>query len=279
MDSQIKNHYNSENLTESIKHALVKAGQNLSSIKLKDIAIVDQLHTGGARASIKLLKKAELDPGELILDAGCGIGGSSRLLAEQFGCRVSGIDLAEKFIEAARFLTRCTKLEESVEFYQGSITAIEFNDCSFDAVLCQHVLMNIEDKAAAVKELFRVLKPGGKMILHEITQGRNMNLQIPVPWASKASISFLEPWDTLAEILENHGFKPLVYADETRAALSYWEMVKKAAQNRKFNINNLGPGLIFGENAQFFPENMCMNLQNNAICLIETIQGKSRNSG
>ena len=275
MESQIKDHYNSDNLTENIKNALIRAGKDLSSLDPKDISIIDQLHVGGAPASIKLLKKAGLGADELVLDAGCGIGGSSRLMAQLFNCRVTGVDLAQKFIEAADFLTQCTGLDSKTRFKQGSILELDFADNTFDAVLCQHVLMNIEDKAVAVKEFFRVLKPGGKLILHEVTKGSDVKIEFPVPWASQSSISFLQPWDTLAEILGTRGFKTLIYSDESDAALSWQGMAKNAAEKRVFKPQDLGPGLVFGDNAQFFPENMYNNLKNNAICLIESVQEKS----
>lgn len=275
MESQVKDHYNSDNLTENIKNALIRAGKDLSSLDPKDISIIDQLHVGGAPASIKLLKKAGLGADEFVLDAGCGIGGSSRLMAQLFNCRVTGVDLAQKFIEAAGFLTQCTGLDSKTGFKQGSILELDFADDTFDAVLCQHVLMNIEDKRAAVKEFFRVLKPGGKLILHEVTKGSDAKIEFPVPWASQSAISFLQPWDTLAEILGAQGFKTLIYSDESDAALSWQEMAKKAAQKRVFNTRDLSPGLVLGSNAQFFPENMYNNLKNNAICLIESVQEKS----
>ncbi len=278
MESQVQDHYNSDNLTDNIKNALIRAGKDLSSLDPKDLGIIDQLHTGGAPASIKLLKKASLHHGVLVLDAGCGIGGSSRLMAEYFNCKVTGVDLAQKFIEAADFLTQCTGLENKTKFRQGSILELEFTDNSFDAVLCQHVLMNIKDKAAAVKEFFRVLKPGGKLILHEVTKGSSsVELYIPVPWASKSSISFLEPWEILADLLGEQGFKTKTFSDESDAALAWWTMVYKAAQKRVFNVNNLGPGLVFGESAQFFAKNMCQNLKENTACLIETVLEKGYN--
>ena len=275
MESQVKDHYNSDNLTENIKNALIRAGKDLSSLDPKDISIIDQLHVGGAPASIKLLKKAGLGADEFVLDAGCGIGGSSRLMAQLFNCRVTGVDLAQKFIEAADFLTQCTGLDSKTRFKQGSILELDFADNTFDAVLCQHVLMNIEDKAVAVKEFFRVLKPGGKLILHEVTKGSDVKIEFPVPWASQSSISFLQPWDTLAEILGTRGFKTLIYSDESDAALSWQEMAKKVTEKRVFNTRDLSPGLVFGDNAQFFPENMYNNLKNNAICLIESVQEKN----
>jgi len=81
MESEIKNHYNSDDLTQTIKTALLKAGKDLSNLELKDLSPIDQIHTGGARTSIELFKKTRLSPDALVLDAGCGLGGSSRLLA------------------------------------------------------------------------------------------------------------------------------------------------------------------------------------------------------
>jgi len=274
MESKVKDHYNTDNLVHTIKVALVTAKKDLSDLQLKDLSPIDQLHTGGARSSIELLKKARLFPGALVLDAGCGIGGSSRLLAKNFNCKVIGIDLADRFIEAAAFLTQGTHLENQVEYQQGSVLELPFEDHFFDAVLCQHILMNIEDKSSAIKEFSRVLKPGGRLILHEITQGDNTPLLFPVPWAANSSISYLEPWDTLFAIIEAQGFETEFYSDETRSAGIWWEKVRTVSQEKSPEGSSLGPGLIFGKNAKVFGKNMSSNLKNNSICLIEAILKK-----
>ena len=157
---------------------------------------------------------------------------------------------------------------------------MDFQDNTFNSVLCQHVLMNIEDKSAAIKEFYRVLKPGGKLILHEVTKGSNSDgqFQFPVPWASQDSISFLQPWDYLANTLEAEGFTKLLYSDESDAALLWQERAKKALEKRVFNTKNLGPGLIFGDNAQFFAKNMYKNLKDNIICLVGTVYEKKNDA-
>ena len=275
-ESKIKDHYYSDNLVQKIKYALEKAGKDLSRLELKDLSPVDQLHTGGAMAGINLFRKAGILPDEGVLDAGCGIGGSSRLLAKEFQCRVTGLDLSDRFIECAGFLTKCTGLESRVHFREGSVTRLPFDGHSFDAVLSQHLLMNIEDKAAAVKEFYRILKPGGKLILHEITRGKSNDMRYPVPWAAKASISFLEPWETLAGIIEQKGFEKNFAFDESGAAGIWWGKVKKAAETHPPLPDALGPGIVFGENAAFFGQNMEANFKNNAICLVEALFKKSK---
>ncbi len=273
---KIKEHYHSDHLLQRIKTALQKAGKDLSRIELKDLSPVDQLHTGGALSSIELFRKAGFIPHERVLDAGCGIGGSSRLLAKEFHCWVTGLDLSDVFIECAVFLTTHTGLEEKIEFQEGSVIDLPFEDHSFDAVLCQHILMNIEDKNAAVKEFYRVLKPGGKLVLHEITKGLGNGMCYPVPWASKASISFLEPWETLAGIIEQTGFEKSFVSEESQKASIWWEKVKNASETHPPRPDSLGPGIIFGENALFFGRNMAANFKNNAICLMEALFKKGK---
>ncbi|MDA3788182.1 MAG: methyltransferase domain-containing protein [Desulfobacula sp.] len=275
MESEIKTHYNSDNLTQKIKTALIKAGKDLSNLEPKDLSPIDQIHTGGARSSIELFKKLTISPDAQVLDAGCGIGGSSRLLARQFNCRVVGVDLAEKFIESAIFLTQCTRLENLVSFQQGSVLDLPFENNTFDAILCQHILMNIEDKSTAVKEFFRVLKPDGKLMLHEIEKGDNDSLLLPVPWADKPSISFLESRDVMSHIFKEHGFEIEFFSDQTSSACTGWEKFNAVSQKKPPQPNALGLGIIFGSNAKFFGENMHANFKNNSICLVEAVLKKS----
>ena len=275
----VQDHYDSHNLSQRIQNALEESGKDLSAILPKDLAAVDQLHTGGAAATLGLMAKAKISKKNMpnqdvhILDAGCGIGGSARLLCKTFPCRVTGIDLAASFIETARELTGLCNLSHCIEFEQGSVLTMPFENDSFDAILCQHILMNIQDKEAALKEFYRVLKPGKLLILHEIFQGENRELALPVPWASDPCISFLLPWEEFDSLLVGTGFCPDHFSDETTSALSWWEMVQAAGKNKP--PRPLSPHLVFGSNAAFFATNMQCNFKNNSIQCIEAMYKKS----
>ncbi|MCP4720794.1 MAG: class I SAM-dependent methyltransferase [Desulfobacteraceae bacterium] len=279
MESPVEEHYHSQNLSQKIQDALNKAGKDTNDLAVKDLAAVDQLHTGGAGATLALMEKTGLSkkatlPGDThILDAGCGIGGSSRLLAKTFQYRVTGIDLAQAFIETARDITRWCKLEDYLKFEQGSVLDMPFETDSFDAILCQHILMNIQDKEAALKEFYRVLKPGGSLILHEIFQGENKPMALPVPWAGDPSISFLLTWEKFNLLLDRTNFAHNYFSNETKTALAWWQMVQAAGKNKK--PRPLSPHLVFGSNAAFFAVNMQNNFQNNSIQCIEAVLKKS----
>ena len=134
--------------------------------------------------------------------------------------------------------------------------------------------MNIEDKSTAVKEFFRVLKPDGKLMLHEIEKGDNDSLLLPVPWADKSSISFLESRDVMSHIFKEHGFEVEFFSDQTSSACTGWEKFNAVSKKRPPQPNALGLGIIFGSNAKFFGENMYANFKNNSICLVEVILKK-----
>jgi ubiquinone/menaquinone biosynthesis C-methylase UbiE len=75
-----------------------------------------------------------VQPGMYVLDVGCGLGGSSRYLAAECGCRVAAIDLTPNFVEAARILTARCGLAERIEFQQANALALPFPDGTFDQV-------------------------------------------------------------------------------------------------------------------------------------------------
>ncbi|MCP4023465.1 MAG: class I SAM-dependent methyltransferase [Desulfobacteraceae bacterium] len=271
MELHVKAHYNSNNLQGKIADALEKAGKDTDRLILKELAPIDQLHTGGASATLELFNKARLQTGSEVLDAGCGIGGSSRLLAKEYGHIVTGIDLADQFVSTAKFLTNGTRLSDQVHFYQGSITDMSFEKESFDAILCQHILVNIQNKQKVFKEFCRVLKPNGKLILHEIVKGNNEQILFPVPWADKEEISFLDSWDNMESGISNAGFSRRLVSDQTQDSAAWWAKVKEFAKKKDNARQILGPHLVFGENAAAFGKTMSYNFKWKRIKVFEAI--------
>jgi len=269
----VETHYASPDLTDRIRAGLQTLGKRPEDLSPRDLAAVDQLHTGGALSTLSLMKtwqETVSPPGEpAFLDAGCGNGGSSRLLAHQFNCRVTGIDLSSDFIQAARTLTRWCRLEQRVSFEQGSLLDLPFEDSLFDGVLCQHILLNIEDKACALAQFFRVLKPGGSLILHEITKGEGPDPVMPVPWASDNRTSFLIPWEALEDMIRSAGFRSAHVSDETRAAADWWQGIN--TRKKPSAPPALHPGLVFGKNARHFGPNMEANFSSRAVCCMAAI--------
>ena len=85
----------------------------INSSRYQQLAALDQFHTRGLAATAELGKLVGITADMSVLDVGSGVGGPARFLAATYGCRVTGIDLSEPFVEAARYLTRADRTERA----------------------------------------------------------------------------------------------------------------------------------------------------------------------
>ena len=101
-------------------------------------------------------------PGERVLDVACGTGIVARTASSAVGAhgRVVGLDLNEGMLAVARRVA--SALRPPIEWQQGDATALPFDDASFDMVFCQQGLQFVPDPSAAVREMRRMLAPGGR---------------------------------------------------------------------------------------------------------------------
>ena len=116
--------------------------------------------------SADVLRTADLQRGERVLDVACGTGVVARLAADLVGSTgsVTGIDVAPDMIEVAKATT--APAEPPIDWHVGDAASLPFADESYDAVLCQMGLMFIPDRPVAVREMRRVLKPGGRVVIN-----------------------------------------------------------------------------------------------------------------
>jgi ubiquinone/menaquinone biosynthesis C-methylase UbiE len=108
-----------------------------------------------------LIEAASPRPGERVLDVACGTGVVARLAAERVGAdgRVVGLDLNPGMLAVARSVASPTP----IDWREGSAVALPFEDGAFDLVLCQQGLQFFPDRPAALREMHRVLAPGGRL--------------------------------------------------------------------------------------------------------------------
>jgi arsenite methyltransferase len=127
-----------------------------------------ELHPGGEEATRRALELIELRPGERLLDVGSGGGTSALLATREFGCRAAGLDYGAEAINGARRAADAAGLGDRVDFVAGEAGALPFADGEFDAVLCECSLSTFPDKEAAVDEMRRVLRPGGRTAISDV---------------------------------------------------------------------------------------------------------------
>ncbi len=119
--------------------------------------------------STELLRTADLQPGERVVDVACGTGVITRSAAEAVGPTgsVTGIDVAPDMLEVAR---AAAADEAAIDWHEADAASLPLPDECCDVVLCQMGLMFMEDRASALREMHRVLAPGGRVVTN--TPGR-----------------------------------------------------------------------------------------------------------
>jgi ubiquinone/menaquinone biosynthesis C-methylase UbiE len=265
----VADHYKRRALGDVILAALTAAGKDIEHLTPDDLAPVDEFHSGGRNATMRLAQLAQINGSERVLDVGCGIGGPSRYLASRFGCRVTGLDLTADFVALAGMLAQRTRLSDKVSYRQGDALDMPFADASFDLVWSQNAAMNIADRDRLYAEMRRVLAPGGRLALQEIAAGPGGEPFYPTPWAGDKSISFLVTPQATRAALERIGFRAVAWQDTTEEALQQQMARTKALETG--SLPPLGLHIVIGEAFPTVTKNMLRNLQEERLKLFNAV--------
>lgn len=266
----VTEHYGRGDLTEVIRSGLEKLGLTSDSVGPDDLAPVDEFHIGGRVATEHFLEQLDLRPEDNVLDLGCGLGGASRFTAGHYGCHVTGIDLTPDYIETGTILCAWVGLQTRVRLEQGSATALPYDDHSFDKAYMLHVGMNIADKAALARELFRVVKPGGKLGIYDIMRVGDGDLTFPLPWATEAEGSAVASPQDYKDALMAVGFVLLAEQDRTEFALDFFARLQNAAA-KAAGPPALGLHLLMGKSGPAKIRNLIENIAQHRLAPVELI--------
>lgn len=129
-----------------------------------------RLRPGGKVGTEWLLARGGLKPGTRVLEAACNMGTTAMELASRYGCSVTACDLDETALEKAEKNVRAAGLAGRITLMKADATDLPFDDASFDVVLNEAMLtmLSQNDKEKAVSGYFRVLRPGGVLLTHDV---------------------------------------------------------------------------------------------------------------
>ena len=262
----VRDHYRATGLTERLKTALAALGPE------------DQLLTPAATGCSRPVShpRARRDRRACqawlgitadmsVLDVGSGVGGPARFLAATYGCRVTGVDLSEPFVDAARYLTERTGQSGQVSFETASALELPFDDGRFDVVLLQHVAMNISDRARLYREIRRVLKSGGRFATFDVVLSSG-EPHYPVPWARTPATSFLLTAAATREAIEPAGFRTLAWQDDTEAAKAWFAQLRASGPPPSPNL-----GVVMGPDFAQLAANLGRNLMEGRLGILTAV--------
>jgi SAM-dependent methyltransferase len=263
----VRDHYRATGLIERLKAALGPEQQRLTP---QQLGALDQFHTRGLAATAELARLAGITADMSVLDVGSGVGGPARFLAANHGCHVTGVDLSEPFVEAARYLTGRTGQGGQVSFECASALTLPFDDGRFDAVFLQHVAMNIADRARLYREIRRVLKRGGRFATYDVVlNGGEPHYPVPyypVPWARTPATSFLLTAAATREAIEPAGFRTLVWQDDSEAARTWITQLRAAGPPPSPNL-----GTVMGPDFAQLAANLGRNLMEGRLGILTAV--------
>jgi SAM-dependent methyltransferase len=261
----VRDHYRATDLTERLKTALVAFGPETQRLMPQQLAALDQFHTLGLAATAELAKLAGITAAMSVLDVGSGVGGPARFCAATYGCRVTGVDLSESFVDAARYLTKRTGQNGQVSFETASALDLPFSDGPFDVVLLQHVAMNISDRARLYRQIRRVLKAGGRFATFDAVLNSG-EPHFPLPWARTPATSFLLTAAATRDAIEPAGFRALAWRDDTDAAKAWFAQLRASGPPPAPNL-----GVVMGPDIAQLAANLGRNLSEGRLGILTAV--------
>lgn len=269
--SEHNQHYAAGDIDAAIAAALMRLTADKATLRVRDLAALDQFHTGGLQATSMLAQQAAITAGDTVLDVGGGLGGPARLLASEYGCTVTVVDLTEAYCRAGERLSAAVGLSDRVHFQHADALDLPFADASFDVVWSQHSTMNIRDKARLASEIHRVLRPGGRLALYEVVAGAKEGLYLPVPWARSATMSFLIGPDALRTTLADAGLVERSWRDQSAWALAWLKERQVGRPQPGAAAGVLGLQLVLGPDFAAMAGNLYRNMHEDRIRIVEGI--------
>ena len=263
IDSLVDKYYGFGGIMEKIEAGLNLAGKDVNSLTVDDLAPIDEFHIRGRESTLEVAELSKLGASDLVLDVGCGLGGTARYLSEKFKCNVVGIDLTEEYISIGKKLTEFVGLSDRVELRHASALNIPYEDGRFDIVWTEHVQMNIVDKNRFYSEIGRVLKPGGRLLFHEIFRGLGDPPFYPTPWAENHSISALTTEKEARSIIEQVGLKIDQWLVKVQESIEFFQRI--LARIEADGPPPIGTHLLMGDNAKDKLQNILRNLSEDRV--------------
>ena len=215
-----------------------KAKGPLSVADLTALGHLDQYHYLGEQTCYEIVEALQLDETSHVLDIGSGVGGTSRVIAETSGCRVTAIELQEPLNALAEELTQRVELDDQITYHTGSFLEYQAGT-GFNHFLSLLVFLHIPDRRTVLHHCHRLLKPGGTFFIEDLVERRLFSKEEKHTLLTKVSAPSVSSQDAYEEDLRKAGFVDLRFTDMSEAWREwcydrYHNFIAKEDFNRSF---------------------------------------------
>ncbi len=188
----------------------------------------------------EVMKHLDIQPGNRVLDAGCGSGGSSRYIVEHYGVETIGVMLSPTLLGAANELSRTTPNNHLLSFYLKDYTDSGFDNESFDRIFSIESVCQEPNKEKFISEAYRLLRKGGRLVVADFFLLRDdlneKEFRSYREWCDGWFIPELSIKDAFGRMLVNAGFSNIEYHDKTKLLRKSGKMMHDDARERLSEI-------------------------------------------
>ena len=172
------------------------------------------------RSNVLVSKLGKINKNSKVLDAGCGVGGSSIWLAKNKGCNVVGLTLSKNELKISRENAIKNKVDDRVKFFLMDYTKTKFKKKSFDVVFGIESVCHAYDKKKFIKEAHRLLKNGGRVVIVDGFQGKKKlnkrEEKIVSDFCHGWAVESLSTFENFHRLLLEQNFREIRFMDKTK---------------------------------------------------------------
>jgi sarcosine/dimethylglycine N-methyltransferase len=201
----------------------------------------DTIFTASRRTIDRMAKlSSQLQTDARVLDLGAGFGGTARHLAQQYGCRVTCLNLSEVENERNRQMSAKAGLAEQITVVDGSFQRLPFEAGSFDVVWSQDAILHSDDRAEVLREACRVLRPGGELVFTDPMQADDCPAGVLEPILERIHLSSLGSPGFYQATARDLGLEVLTVEDQTKNLIRHYEAVRCETERQQVQLREQG---------------------------------------
>lgn len=174
-----------------------------------------------------------------VLDIGSGYGGAARFLAKTYGCRVTALNLSEVENERNRTMNREAGLDLLIRVVDGSFEKIPSPDASFSIAWSQDAILHSGNREAVLREIFRVLKPGGEFIFTDPMQSDTCPPHVLQPIFDRIHLETMGSPKFYRETAKSIGFEEIGFEDRTEQLTRHYGRVLEETERQETELSAL----------------------------------------